>query len=341
MALRLHKLLKVFMANSWLRLWHDMPNDPKWRTIAKASGQPIALVQAIYLQLLVSAAQNPVTDSNGVTSRHVTVTNEDIASALDVTERHVDDVINAMQGRVLDGTIITGWDKRQAPAAAQRSGGRPALTAAERARKYRERKKAECDKETTVTSRHEASRDVTRVTPQIREEEIIKEIKDLKPKDLLPGAKKQLQADAKPPAEIFITLPLSGGGGEYPVSTEFIAEMAGLYPAVDIRQQLRNMRGWLDSNPKKTKTSRGIRKFITNWLQREQDSPRHQQRDVNHVSGNGESLADQQLRAGREQWLREQQEQYERSGYAGVAAVGFDDQNLFEPLDHEKREPPE
>ncbi|EOJ9867040.1 hypothetical protein ACQP3L_37610, partial [Escherichia coli] len=21
------------MANAWLRLWHDMPNDPKWRTI--------------------------------------------------------------------------------------------------------------------------------------------------------------------------------------------------------------------------------------------------------------------------------------------------------------------
>ncbi|ENT9428360.1 hypothetical protein QSD88_RS19685, partial [Escherichia coli] len=23
------------MANAWLRLWHDMPNDPKWRTIAR------------------------------------------------------------------------------------------------------------------------------------------------------------------------------------------------------------------------------------------------------------------------------------------------------------------
>ncbi|WP_252180673.1 hypothetical protein, partial [Escherichia coli] len=22
------------MANAWLRLWHAMPNDPKWRTIA-------------------------------------------------------------------------------------------------------------------------------------------------------------------------------------------------------------------------------------------------------------------------------------------------------------------
>ena len=26
------------MANAWLRLWHDMPNDPKWRTIARVTG---------------------------------------------------------------------------------------------------------------------------------------------------------------------------------------------------------------------------------------------------------------------------------------------------------------
>ncbi|WP_252356698.1 hypothetical protein, partial [Escherichia coli] len=26
------------MANAWLRLWHDMPNDPRLRTIARVSG---------------------------------------------------------------------------------------------------------------------------------------------------------------------------------------------------------------------------------------------------------------------------------------------------------------
>lgn len=43
------------MANAWLRLWHDMPNDPKWRTIARVSGQPIATVMAVYIHLLVDA----------------------------------------------------------------------------------------------------------------------------------------------------------------------------------------------------------------------------------------------------------------------------------------------
>lgn len=94
------------MANQWLRLWHDMPNDPKWRTIARISGQPIALVQAVYVHLLVSGSQN-------VTRGHADVTNEDLASHFDVTECDIDAVINAMQGRVLDGTYLTGWERRQ------------------------------------------------------------------------------------------------------------------------------------------------------------------------------------------------------------------------------------
>ncbi|EFE0806000.1 phage replisome organizer, partial [Escherichia coli] len=74
------------MANAWLRLWHDMPNDPKWRTIARVSGQPIATVMAVYIHLLVSASRN-VTTCHGVSLRgHIDVTTEDLASALDVTE---------------------------------------------------------------------------------------------------------------------------------------------------------------------------------------------------------------------------------------------------------------
>lgn len=44
-----------------------------------------------------------------------------------------------------------------------------------------------------------------------------------------------------------------------------------LYPAVDVMQELRKMAGWCDDNPTKRKTKAGIRKFIGNWLSREQD----------------------------------------------------------------------
>ena len=44
-----------------------------------------------------------------------------------------------------------------------------------------------------------------------------------------------------------------------------------LYPAVDVEQELRAMAGWLDANPKKRKTAKGIKRFINAWLARAQD----------------------------------------------------------------------
>ena len=138
------------MANQWLRLWHDMPNDPKWRTIARVSGQPIALVQAMYVHLLVDASRN-------VTRGHVTVTKEDIASALDVTDEQVEAVFIAMQGRVLDGDKLSGWEGRQPK---REDAGNPesgAKSAAQRKREQRERLK----KEAELKSSHDESRNVT------------------------------------------------------------------------------------------------------------------------------------------------------------------------------------
>lgn len=75
------------------------------------------------------------------------------------------------------------------------------------------------------------------------------------------------QAASMPPV---IFLPLNDGT-EYPVSQEQCHEWAGLYPAVDVIQQLRQMRAWLIANPRRRKTVRGINGFIVNWLSREQD----------------------------------------------------------------------
>ena len=44
-----------------------------------------------------------------------------------------------------------------------------------------------------------------------------------------------------------------------------------LYPAVDVMQELRNMKGWCQDNPRKRKTKKGIRRFVGSWLAREQD----------------------------------------------------------------------
>ncbi|WP_447908164.1 hypothetical protein [Serratia fonticola] len=258
------------MANSWLRLWHDMPNDPKWRTIAKVSGQPIALVQAVFLQLLVSASQNPVTDETGVTLHIVTVTNEDISSALDVTEGDVASVTSAMQGRVLNGNTISGWNKRQANYSAARNNGKPAKSGAQRVREHRERRKQKELEERNVTVGNVTETLGNDVTPQIREEEIREEVKE-ETKTLLSGAeKKQHQTIEESEEPIFISLPLNDGS-EFGVTESMVSEFKKLYPSADVEQELRNQRGWLMSEPTRRKTKRGIKRFITGWLSREQD----------------------------------------------------------------------
>lgn len=67
-----------------------------------------------------------------------------------------------------------------------------------------------------------------------------------------------------------ITLPLNTGE-EYPITNEKLLELSELYPAVDIMQALRDMRGWLIGNPKKRKTRGGIMRFVTAWLSRDQN----------------------------------------------------------------------
>lgn len=144
------------MANAWLRLWHDMPNDPKWRTIARVSGQPIATVMAVYIHLLVSASRN-------VTRGHIDVTTEDLASALDVTEEVIDSILQTMQGRVLDGDLITGWEKRQVLKEDNGNISQTAKSPAERKRAQRERER----KREQNGDCHGASRNVTHMSRQV------------------------------------------------------------------------------------------------------------------------------------------------------------------------------
>lgn len=59
----------------------------------------------------------------------------------------------------------------------------------------------------------------------------------------------------------------------YQIYQKDIDEWTELYQAVDIVQELKKMKGWLNANPKKRKTKSGIKRFINAWLSREQDKP--------------------------------------------------------------------
>lgn len=60
----------------------------------------------------------------------------------------------------------------------------------------------------------------------------------------------------------------------YDVTENDFKEYEELYPNVDIMQELRKMKGWLNANTTKRKTKRGIKRFINSWLSREQDKPK-------------------------------------------------------------------
>jgi hypothetical protein len=74
----------------------------------------------------------------------------------------------------------------------------------------------------------------------------------------------------EPQAPSVLTL-LLNDGSEYGVTQEDIDEWQDTFPNVDVLQQLKSMKLWLKDNPKKRKTKNGVRRFVTNWLDREQN----------------------------------------------------------------------
>lgn len=123
-----------------------------------------------------------------------------------------------------------------------------------------------------------------------------KDANDAKAKAKAKEKEKEKEKDNIPPSEVCGELPGSPppaavlplvDGTDFEISVEMVAELSGLYPAVDVEQQLRNMRGWLLANPKNRKTKAGIMRFVNSWLSREQNSarPAANQKQGGYTSG--------------------------------------------------------
>ena len=133
------------MANPWVRLWVDMPNDPKFRTIAQKSKQSISSVIAVYVHMLCCASN--------ATERGRTQgwDDEDIASALDMDCASITAIREAMEGKLLEGDRLTGWGKRQ-PIKEDGS--------AERGKAWREARKAEEERLRTLANANERPEEI-------------------------------------------------------------------------------------------------------------------------------------------------------------------------------------
>ncbi|MFO1434582.1 MAG: hypothetical protein U1F76_31630 [Candidatus Competibacteraceae bacterium] len=78
-------------------------------------------------------------------------------------------------------------------------------------------------------------------------------------------------AIASVPDPTIITIPLLGRDGEFAVTEAMVVEWQDAFPGVDVYRTLKRIRLWCLDNPARRKTRRGVRRFLTGWLAREQD----------------------------------------------------------------------
>lgn len=151
---------------------------------------------------------------------------------------------------VNDVIHVSNWEKYQNVEGMERVREQTRL----RVSRHRELKKIECNVTSNVTVTQGNATDIDIEEDKERDKE--KNNKDF-----------CSEQAAEPP---FITLTLNDKS-EYPVTNQAVREYKELYPAVNVEQELRNMRGWCLSNPTKRKTKSGIGRFINNWLSKEQN----------------------------------------------------------------------
>lgn len=89
------------------------------------------------------------------------------------------------------------------------------------------------------------------------------------------------QVRSTPERSIAGTIPLNTGKN-FPIYDDQVQKWAATYPAVDVRQKLREIRAWSESNPTRRKTERGVLRFVNSWLAREQNNPKSQTKAGNH-----------------------------------------------------------
>lgn len=89
------------------------------------------------------------------------------------------------------------------------------------------------------------------------------------------GSPDLLAESEQPPSEFSIPL---NDSTEYQVPLKDLAEWKLAFQAVDVEQELRQIRAWSLANKSNRKTKTGVNRFIVRWLSRAQDNPRSARR---------------------------------------------------------------
>ena len=138
---------------------------------------------------------------------------------------------------------------------------------AERQARYRERQRAKMVENGVTPALQVTSRNAIDIDTDVDIEEEREDITSILPEaETAPDQPKP----SAPSSPIVISIILNDKT-EYPITEADVEGWKDLYPAVDVMQELRKMKGWADANPSKRKTKSGIKRFINAWLAKEQD----------------------------------------------------------------------
>ena len=254
----------------WLKLPDDFFRQKPIKKLRRIAGGDTYTI--IYLKmLLVSLKNEGKLFFDGVEENFT----EEIALELDEEEENVKVTVQFLMAQGL--LQLIDESEYELTECSRMVGSESA--SAERMRRLRDKKTSQCDIGVTqqlhlsdVEKEKEIEIDKDK---EIENKYICPEVNSGQPQpkvEIEPSCSKaELKVETEPAqADVFIKLPLINGD-DYLVTKEYVKELKELYPAVDVEQALRSMRGWLDSNPKNKKTPRGIKSFITGWISRDQD----------------------------------------------------------------------
>ena len=247
----------------WIKIVTDIFDDEKMLLIESLPSADSIMV--IWFKLLCLAGK---TNNSGVFifNDRIPYTDEMLAS---IFRRDVNTVRLALTTfheygmvEIIDNVItIPNWSKHQTLDAYERRKARDR----ERIAKKRAEQKALIALSPDMSV--DMSPDVAPLEVDIEEDVDIEEENTLLPEaETAPVPQKP----STPSSPMVITIILNDKT-EYPITEADIAGWKDLYPAVDIMQELRKMKGWADANPNKRKTKAGIKRFINAWLAKEQD----------------------------------------------------------------------
>lgn len=253
----------------WLKLPDDFFRQKPIKKLRRIAGGDTYTI--IYLKmLLVSLKNEGKLFFDGVEENFT----EEIALELDEEEENVKVTVQFLMAQGL--LQLIDESEYELTECSRMVGSESA--SAERMRRLRDKKTSQCDIGVTqqlhlsdVEKEKEIEIDKDK---EIENKYICPEVNSGQPQpkaEIEPVAESRTKVEIEPAqADVFIKLPLINGD-DYLVTKEYVKELKELYPAVDVEQALRSMRGWLGSHPKNKKTPRGIKRFITGWISRDQD----------------------------------------------------------------------